>query len=49
MTVIYSGDIDLLRDNLQAMFHGAKLDYRTGWKPRIITQRILALLDGLVR
>jgi hypothetical protein len=47
MTVIYSGDIDLLRDNLQAMFHGAKLDDRTGWKPRNITQRILALFDGL--
>jgi hypothetical protein len=47
MTVIYSGDIDLLRDNLQAMFHGAKLDDRTGWRPRNITQRIMALLDGL--
>jgi hypothetical protein len=46
MTVIYSGDIDLLRDNLQAMFHGPKLDDRTGWKPRNITQRMLALLDG---
>jgi hypothetical protein len=46
MVVVYSGDIDPLRQNLRKMFPGVKLVDETGWKPRTYTERIMALLDG---